>query len=163
MSQTFTTSVTTAALVVPASRIEAEILNRRDIFEKTQAAEDAVLAPADPGGLPCDLRHALAARVAALHGESAEAARYARGITDRTFAPLARPGAASDDPQISAMLAFTDAVSTNPREVVAGDVSALQAAGIPDADIVRLAELNAFLAYQLRLIAGLRLMVEVAR
>ena len=30
--------------------------------------------------------------------------------------------------------------------------------GVADADIVRLAELNAFLAYQIRVIAGLRLM-----
>ena len=36
--------------------------------------------------------------------------------------------------------------------------SGLQGAGISDADIVRLCELNAFLAYQFRLIAGLRLL-----
>lgn len=163
MSQTLTTSVTTAAPVALGSRLEAEILNRRDIFEKTQAAEDAVLSPAEPGGLSRDLRHALAARIAALHGEAAEAGRYGRGIADEAFAPLAHPGAASGDPRIAAMLAFTDAVSTNPREIVASDVSALQGAGISDADIVRLAELNAFLAYQLRLVAGLRLMTEAAR
>ena len=38
------------------------------------------------------------------------------------------------------------------------DIADLQAAGVADADIVRLAELNAFLAYQIRVIAGLRLM-----
>ena len=36
--------------------------------------------------------------------------------------------------------------------------AALKAAGTTDADIVRLCELNAFLAYQLRLVAGLKLM-----
>ena len=42
--------------------------------------------------------------------------------------------------------------------MTAADVSDLQRAGISDADIVRLAELVAFMAYQLRLVAGLRLM-----
>ena len=146
----------------PGSRIEAEILQRRDIFEKTQAAEIAVLTPTDPGGLSHDLRHALAARIAALHGETAQAARYATGVTDPAFAPLADKAGVSADAQIQAMLTFTDAVSTSPREITAEDVTALQGAGISDADIVRLAELNAFLAYQLRLIAGLRLLVEGA-
>ena len=157
-----TTSVTAAAAIAPGSTVEAEILKRRDIFEKTQAAEDAVLSPADPGGLTRDLRHALAARIAALHGEHAEATRYAAGVSGEAFAALAQPGVASSDPRVAAMLVFTDAVSTNPRDMVAEDVAALQGAGISDADIVRLAELNAFLAYQLRLIAGLRLMAEGA-
>jgi uncharacterized protein YciW len=51
-----------------------------------------------------------------------------------------------------------DKVAAHTREVEAGDIAGLQAAGVADADIVRLAELNAFLAYQVRLIAGLRLM-----
>jgi uncharacterized protein YciW len=38
----------------------------------------------------------------------------------------------------------------------------LQSAGIADADIVRLSELIAFVSYQIRLVAGLRLMAEVA-
>ena len=43
------------------------------------------------------------------------------------------------------------------RDVGAADILALQAAGVSDANIVRLAELNAFFAYQFRVIAGLRL------
>lgn len=160
MTHSLTTSATAAARVPEGSRVEAEILNRRDIFEKTQIAEDAVLSPADPGGLSRDLRHALAARIAALHGETGEAVRLARGIADPVLAGLADPAGRSDDPRVASLLAFTDAVSTRPRDMVAGDIEALQASGVSDADIVRLAELNAFLSYQLRLIAGLRLMVE---
>lgn len=162
MTDKLSTSVTTSASIAPGSAVEAEILKRRDIFEKTQLAEDAVLSPADPGGLSRDLRHALAARIAALHDEPAEAARYAEGVADRAIAALAEPGNTSDDARTAALLAFTDAVSTNPRDMVASDVTALQSAGVSDADIVRLAELNAFLAYQLRVIAGLRLMQEAA-
>jgi uncharacterized protein YciW len=42
--------------------------------------------------------------------------------------------------------------------VVADDVASLRAAGVSDADIVRLCELVAFVAYQSRVLAGLRLM-----
>jgi len=38
----------------------------------------------------------------------------------------------------------------------------LSISGLDDADIVRLSELIAFLSYQIRVIAGLRLMAEVA-
>lgn len=147
----------------PGSALAAEVENRREIFEKTEAAEIAVLTPSDPGGLSHDLRHALAARIAALHGEADQAARYANGVADPALTPLAQPGSTSTDPRVQAMLTFTDAVSTHPRDIVAADVTAMQSAGITDADIVRLAELNAFLAYQLRLIAGLRLLAGVSQ
>ena len=157
------TSVTASVAGLSGTQAEAEILARRDIFEKTEAAEIAVLSPADPGGLSHDLRHALAARIAALHGAPDQASRYAAGVTDPALAALAQPGTTAPDMRLAAMLAFTDAVSTNPAAITAPDVTALQSAGLPDADIVRLAELNAFLAYQLRLIAGLRLMVGAAQ
>ena len=159
----FTTSVTASVAGLAGTQAEAAVAARRDIFEKTDAAEIAVLTPADPGGLSHDLRHALAARIAALHGAADQAARYRAGVADPAVGALAGVGTASEDPRLAAMLRFTDAVSTHPAGITAQDVRDLQGAGISDADIVRLAELNAFLAYQLRLIAGLRLMVEAAR
>ena len=47
---------------------------------------------------------------------------------------------------------------TQDHSALLAQLDALKSAGIADADIVRLAELNAFLAYQIRLIAGLKLM-----
>ena len=44
------------------------------------------------------------------------------------------------------------------RDVTEEDIKTLQKAGVKDPDIVRLAELNSFMAYQIRLIAGLRLL-----
>jgi uncharacterized protein YciW len=51
-----------------------------------------------------------------------------------------------------------DKVTKETRNVEAEDIATLQNAHVSDADIVRLAELNSFMAYQIRLIAGLRLM-----
>ena len=51
-----------------------------------------------------------------------------------------------------------DKVAAHTRDIAADDIAALQDAGVTDADIVRLCELNAFLAYQIRVVSGLQLM-----
>ena len=47
-----------------------------------------------------------------------------------------------------------------PKDATASDIAALKNAGIPEDDIVRLSELIAFVNYQVRVLAGLRLMAE---
>ena len=66
------------------------------------------------------------------------------------------------DFRLRAILRHTDLVAVNPKEATSGDVSALQSAGMTDADIVRLSELIAFVSYQIRVVDGLRLMAEVS-
>lgn len=158
MTDPLTTSVTLAAGLAPQSAAAREVAARREIFEKTQVAEDAVLRPKAAGRLSHSLRAALAARIAHANEEPAEAARFGAMITDGALAPLAQTGSKSGDPWLDALITFTDAVATNPRDMTAADIAALQAAGVEDGDIVRAAELNAFLAYHLRLVAGLRLL-----
>lgn len=149
-----TTALRTAGAATGA--VAAAVEGRANIFEMTQAAEEAVLRPKDAGAWPHALRAALAARIAALNGETELAARYARDAGD--FAQLAEPAADGSAQDLAPVVAFMDKVAADTRHVAAADISDLQAAGVTDADIVRLAELNAFLAYQLRVIAGLRLM-----
>ena len=55
-------------------------------------------------------------------------------------------------------LGFVDKVANDTRDITKDDISDLRAAGMADADIVRLCELLAFIAYQIRVVAGLRLM-----
>lgn len=132
---------------------------RRGIFEMTQAAEDAVLRPKDSGRWNHALRAALAARIARLNGEDALAQEFETAAGEH--AALADPSKQGES-DLAPVLRFMDKVAADTRNVRAEDIAALQATGVADADIVRLAELNAFLAYQLRVIAGLRLMQEAA-
>jgi len=115
-----------------------------------------VLRPHQTGRWSHPLRAALAARIATLNAEPQLAADYAEGAGD--FAALADPAQDGAAQGLAEVVAFMDKVAADTRHVSAGDIAALQAAGVADADIVRLAELNAFLAYQIRVIAGLRLM-----
>lgn len=131
-------------------------VGRASIFEMTQAAEDAVLRPKDQGPWSHELRAALAARIARLNAEPDLAAQYAEGAG--AFADLADPANDGAAQGMAEVVGVMDKVAADTRHVSAADIAALQAVGVADADIVRLAELNAFLAYQIRLIAGLRLM-----
>ena len=153
-----TPELTTLRMAGTDGVLEAVIATRANIFEMTQAADDAMLRPKAPGAWPHSLRAALAARIATLNAQTALARHYATGAgDDAALADPAQDGAARG---LGPVLAFMDKVAADTRQVVAGDIAALQAAGISDADIVRLAELNAFLAYQIRVVAGLRLLRE---
>jgi uncharacterized protein YciW len=151
----------------PAGPVREALDVRADVMAMTQATHDAALTPADPGGLSHSLRAALAMRVARLNEEAALADHY---LVLLDGADASEPERAAADPafkgdggdRISAVIAFTDLVSVRPRDTAAADIKALQTAGISDPDIVRLAELNAFLAYQIRMIAGLKLMKATA-
>jgi len=131
---------------------------RAKIFKMTQAAEEAVLRPQDYGRWSHELRAAFAARIALQYDERALSDQYAASAG--AFASLAEPSQDGADDGLETVVAFMDKVATDTRNVTAADIAGLQAAGISDADIVRLCELNAFLAYQLRVIAGLRLMKD---
>ncbi|KUF10900.1 hypothetical protein [Pseudoponticoccus marisrubri] len=150
------TTALRAAWLEPGTPTAAAVEGRATIFEMTQAAEEAVLRPQDAGPWSHALRAALAARIARLNDETALAERYAEGAGE--YAALADPAQDGTAHGLAAVTGFMDKVAAKTREVGAEDIAGLQAAGVADADIVRLAELNAFLAYQLRVVAGLRLM-----
>ena len=151
----FDTTTATAAGLGQVDSVADAVRARANIFEMTQAAEDAVLRPNETGALPHDLRAALAARMARQAGETRLAEHH-----------LAGAGALTDlvDPQHdggkthSGLISFVDKVSTKTRDITARDIVDLQGAGMSDADIVRLCEMVAFVAYQIRVVAGLRLM-----
>ena len=159
MNPTDTTILSKAGLR-PDGEVAKAAMRRANIIQLSQAAEDAVLRPKDFGAFEHDLRAALAARVARLAADDILAEHYLSGAGDR--ANLADPAETGKAHQLETVLAFVDKVTNRTRDIVADDVVQLQAAGMSDADIVRLCELVAFLAYQLRVIAGLRLMQSSA-
>ena len=152
-----------AAGIEADGALGAALEGRAAILEMTDRSRETVLRPAEPGGLSHALRAALAARVARLSGETALAERYAADLArldpDPADAALAEPETRPEgDARLAAMVAHLDMVATRPRAARAADVARLTAAGVAEADIVRLSQLVAFLAYEARVVAGLRLM-----
>jgi uncharacterized protein YciW len=158
MKSIFNATTLSAAGVRADTSLGRTATMRLNILEMTQDAEEAVLRPKDFGAFDHKLRAALAARIANLNGEFELAEQYIDEAG--TFRPIADPKNDGVTYNLGSVLSFMDKVAMNTSNVVADDISRLQEAEVSDADIVRLSELNSFLAYQIRLIVGLRLMRE---
>lgn len=151
--------------VAPGSPLAAALGERVQIMELSQASHDAVLLPREPGGLSHAERAALAVRMAALNADAALAAHY-RDLLVRAgetsvlaaIAAGAEAGSSGADVRLSALVRHADLLTSRTREASKADIASLVAAGVAEADIVRLAELAAFVNYQARVIAGLRLL-----
>ena len=129
---------------------KAVLAHRADLMQATVRNETAVIAPDDPGGLSHEERRMLAARVALLNGDAALAEHYA-GATEH-----------ASDARWAAILRHVDLVTLHPKDATRADLEALLAAGVAEADIVRLSQLIAFVNFQVRVIAGLRLIGRTA-
>jgi uncharacterized protein YciW len=144
----------------PGSPLADAIEKRAEILRLSQAAHDAVLLPRDPGGLSHGLRAALAARMSRQNANEALASHYdtlvARAAEPQTVL-LAAPGTTVADARTAAIVKHADMLTVSPRDATRGNIEALRAAGLSDADIVRLSELAAFVNYQVRVIAGMNL------
>lgn len=132
-----------------------ELEQRADVFKMTRDAQKAVLTPADPGNISYELRASLAARICAANNNPYLASLYAQAVKDSNNKPLSQPDYFPENTTEQLIVKFMDKVANDTKSVTAEDISQLQKAGIHDADIVRLCELNAFLAYQIRVAAGL--------
>ncbi|MDP5218978.1 hypothetical protein Q5Y75_17295 [Ruegeria sp. 2205SS24-7] len=142
------------------AEVSNAILARAKVLGMTQDAEDAVLRPKDFGAFDHDLRAALAARIAFLAGDEPLAAHY--HANSKNYSALTSPSEKGISEGLDEVLSFVDKVANQTKDIAAEDISRLQASGVSDADIVRLCELVAFMAFQTRVIAGLRLMQREA-
>ena len=158
----FETIVAKASGISAGSPLAGALSLRSDILELTENSHYASLRPNQPGGLSHAERAGLACRITKRNNE-ATLGRYYETLFSVGSQALANTGFdGGDDPRLKAIIRHTDLVTLNPKDAKANDVSALRSAGLDDADIVRLSELIAFIAYQIRVVAGLRLMAEVA-
>ena len=140
-----------AAGLEPGDPLHSARRFRAKVVEASQASHDALLLLPVEGLSPAD-RLRVAAHVCHLAGTASLEQHYVERLAD------APDRDEPSTPALPAMLTFAAALTTDPR---LGDRAALQAlrdAGLGDAAIVALAQLVAFLSYQLRVVAGLQAM-----
>lgn len=159
-----TTLIEGLAGVPAGSRLGHALKTRAEILRLSEAAHDAVLLPREPGGLSHALRAALAARMCRHAGDDALTGHYDSYLAhsdDLDVSALAHPDGTCGDPLQDAMARHIDLLTLAPRDATRAHIETLRATGLGDADIVRLAELAAFVNYQLRVIAGLKILKQV--
>ena len=139
----------------PGTPLAEALAARADILRLSQASHNAVLLPKEPGGISHGLRAALAARMARQNGQHRLAAHY-DDLMHHSGEFQPNDVSPAEHIRTAAILAHTDLLTLRPRDATRGDIEALKAAGVEEPDIVRLAELAAFVNYQVRVIRGLQ-------
>ncbi|WP_262273472.1 CMD domain-containing protein [Microvirga yunnanensis] len=145
--------------IQPGTPLAQALAARADILRLSQASHDAVLLPKEPGGLSHGMRAALAARMARQNAQLPLAAHY-DDLMRRSGEVQPSEMPPSERTRVASILAHSDLLTLRPRDATRRDIEALRAAGVEESDIVRLAELAAFVNYQARVIRGLQVLGE---
>ena len=141
---------------------------REKVAVATQACEDLLLGNTLAGSLTQAERLVLAAEQARVSGVAALEAEYrsrAQALAG-TLAPelqaiLATAGVQTGNARMDAMLHFVRALALNPAESDQQALLAIPAAGLSVDDTVLLAQLIGFVAYQARLLVGVKAMADM--
>ncbi|MES1163555.1 MAG: acyl-CoA thioester hydrolase/BAAT C-terminal domain-containing protein, partial [Rhizobacter sp.] len=146
--------VVDALVPLNASHPLHAVRHQRDkVVAATQGSYDAIFDP-DLPGLSLAERLLAALTVARLSGSAALAAHY-RTRLDRLPAP------ASDGERLQAIIAFAEVLTKHPVEGDRDALLKLPSAGLGTPEVITLAQLIAFVAYQVRVLAGLQAMAAL--
>jgi uncharacterized protein YciW len=140
-----------AAGLEPGEALHAARRFRAKVVEATQASHDALLTQPVEGLSTAD-RLRVALHVCTVAGAISLAEHYEERLASTAG------GSEAPSPALPAMLQFAGTLTKDPRLGDRAALEPLRHAGLGDPAIVALAQLVAFLAYQLRVVAGLRAM-----
>ena len=134
---------------------------RPEFVQGAELCRLSVLQPANDQGLAPALRVALARRLAALNADQALIADYGAQLAQLDPSEQLRAlaeGASDLDEPLATIARHADLVTLTPSRAAASDIARLAAAGLNNPQIVALSELIAFVNFQTRVAAGLRLL-----
>lgn len=141
---------------------------REKVALATQACEDLLLGHQLASALTQAERLVLAAEQARVSGVSVLEAEYrsraealGQAITPELRTILDQPGAQTGNARLDAMLHFVRTLALNPAESDQAALLAIPAAGLSLDDTVLLAQLIGFVAYQARLLVGVKAMSDL--
>jgi len=139
---------------------------RPDVVRHLQGSDDVIFSPQDDGGLTRAERAAAALRVATLLRDRVLSDHYrARLATldpDGTLARTVEGGARITELRWDAILAHVDLVTRGPGSAERRDIDNLLAAGLSAHAVVSLSQLIAYVNFQSRVLAGLRMLKGAA-
>ena len=148
--------------IAPGSVLDRLRRRRGEVFRHTQGSHDVLLLPQDEVGITRAERAAIALRVALTAKDEGLAAHYRKLLGqaggEELIATVVHPDAG--ELRLGALLRHADLVALAPKEATSEDLRKLEALGLSRRDIVVVAQLVAFVSFQTRLLAGLRILRE---
>jgi CMD domain protein len=154
--------VDAAAGLAPGSPVAALRRQREAFVRHTQGSHDVLITPADPAGVSLVERAAAALRVASIERDTALIALY-RDRLREIGADVAAIEAPKVPSRLDAILRHVSLVATAPGSATRHDLDTLRNAGLTPRDVAVLAQIVAFVSYQVRVVAGLRALGEETR
>ena len=148
--------------LTPGSHLGELRRQRPEVVRHLQGSDDALFAPADDGGLTRAERAAAALRVAELLRDAALVEHYhtrlrrldPSGALEKTV----EGGAQITEGRWDAILAHVDLVTRGPASAQRSDIDELLAVGLSSRTVVSLSQLIAYVNFQSRVLAGLRML-----
>lgn len=141
---------------------------RADVARYAQGSYHELLEPEDLAGVSRQEREAIALRSAALAGSENVAEHHraqlrALGVADDEIAAIeASPLGNALPERLALILRHVDLLTLEPRAATPEAIQALQAGGLSARDIVIISQLIAFLSFEVRVLAGLRVLGEAS-
>jgi CMD domain protein len=139
---------------------------RPDVVKHLQGSDDVIFSPLDDGGLTGAERAAAALRVATLLRDTVLSEHYRARLAaldpDGTLARTVEGKAHITDARSDAILVHVDLVTRGPGSAERKDIDNLLAAGFSSHAVVSLSQLIAYVHFQSRVLAGLRMLKGAA-
>ena len=141
--------------LTPDAPLAALRRQRPEVVRHTQGSDEALFAPKDDGGLSPAERTAAALRIAVLLRDAT--------LQDHYRARLAalEAGFQTGD-RWAAILAHVDRGTSNPGSATRGDIDNLRTAGLSPHGVVALSQVIAYVNFQSRVLAGLRMLRDAS-
>jgi CMD domain protein len=148
--------------LAPDSRLGQLRRQRPDVVRHLQRSDAAIFTPADDGGLSAAERAAAALRVAVLLRDARLQEHYRARVIEHggslliaSAADLATP---DGEPRWRSILGHVDRLTTAPDSAQREHINALLASGLSPRALIALSQLVAYVNFQARVRAGLRLL-----
>jgi uncharacterized protein YciW len=141
----------------PGSPVAELRRQRTDVVRYTQTSDEAIFAPADDGGLTRLERLAAALRVAVRLHDTMLGDHYRERLVALVGGKA--PEHAEGDAKRRALIhGHVDRVTSDPDSATKADIDALLAGGLSPHAVVSLSQVIAYVNFQSRVLAGLRML-----
>jgi CMD domain protein len=150
----------------PGSPLAGLRRERPDVVKHLQGSDDVIFSPADDGGLTRVERAAAALRVATLLRDETLGGHYRARLAaldpSGALANTVEGKAEMTEVRWDAILAHVDLVTRGPGSAERKDIDNLLVAGLSSHAVVSLSQLIAYVNFQSRILAGLRMLKGAA-